>query len=108
MSVLDRETVDAMGLDQDKRGIRLLIADHLDWSDEYSHLLVLQEKINAYITFYEEHQYNRVYENFCAEYAVFEIHFMHKPTVRAMEFLERVRCQVNEMKIDIDCHVSED
>ncbi len=32
MSVLDRETVDGMALDKDGRGIRLLIADHLDWN----------------------------------------------------------------------------
>lgn len=47
MSVLDRETVDGMALDKDGKGIRLFISDHLDWSDEYNHLLVLQEKINA-------------------------------------------------------------
>lgn len=44
MSVLDRKIVDGMALDKKGKGIRLFIADHLDWSDEYNHLLVLQEK----------------------------------------------------------------
>jgi len=45
------------------KGLRLLITDHLEWSDEVNHLLVLQEKINAYIGFCENHQYNQVYTN---------------------------------------------
>lgn len=107
MSVLDRETVDGMALDKDRKGIRLLITDHLDWSNEYNHLLVLQDKINAYIVFCEEHQYNQVYKNILVEYAIFEIHFKFEPTIKAMNFLEQVQRQVNEMGIAIECHISE-
>ena len=56
MSVVDNKMVDGAGLTDDK-GIILLITDHVDWSDEYQHLVMLQEKINAYITFLEEKQY---------------------------------------------------
>lgn len=108
MSVLDRETVDGMALDKDGKGIRLFISDHLDWSDEYNHLLVLQEKINAYIAFCEEHQYTQVYKNVIVEYAIFEIHFMYEPTINAMNFLEQVQRQINEMGIAIECHISEE
>lgn len=107
MSVLDRETVDGMALDKDRKGIRLLITDHLDWSNEYNHLLVLQDKINAYIVFCEEHQYNQVYKNILVEYAIFEIHFKFEPTIKAMNFLEQVQRHVNEMGIAIECHISE-
>jgi len=44
MSVLDRETVDGMAVNESEKTLRLLISDHLDWSEEYNHLLVLQEK----------------------------------------------------------------
>lgn len=107
MSVLDRETVDGMALDKDGRGIRLLIVDHLDWSNEYNHLLVLQEKINAYIAFCEEHQYNQIYKKILVEYAILEIHFKYEPTIKVMNFLEQVQRQVNEMGIAIECHISE-
>lgn len=51
MSVVDNKTVDGIALTSDKNGIILLITDHLDWNDEYQHLMILQEKINAYIFF---------------------------------------------------------
>ena len=53
MSVVDNKTIDGVALTNDKNGIILLIADHLDWSDEYQHLMMLQRKINVYITFLE-------------------------------------------------------
>lgn len=105
MSVLDKETVDGMAKDRGGNGIRLLITDHLDWNDEYNHLLVLQEKINSYIVFCEEHQYNQICKDTIVEYAIFEIHFMFEPTIKAMNFLEQVQRQVNEMGIAIECHM---
>lgn len=105
MSVLDKKTVDGMALDQDRNCLRLLISDHLDWSNEYNHLVALQEKINAYIDFCEERQYCQVYPNAMITYAVFEIHFQHEPTKRAWNFLEQVQRQVNEMGITLECHI---
>ena len=62
MSVVDNKTVDGVALTDDKNGIILLITDHVDWSDEYRHLVMLQEKINVYITFFEEKQYEEIYK----------------------------------------------
>ena len=107
MSVLDKETVDGMALDQDGKCLCLLISDHLDWSNEYQHLLALQEKINNYILFCEDEQYCQVYQDAPIEYAVFEIHFMHEPTEKAWKFLEQVQKQVNELGITLRCHISE-
>ena len=57
MSVVDNKTVDGVALTDDKKGIILLITDHLEWKDEYQHLIMLQAKINAYISFLEEKQW---------------------------------------------------
>ena len=54
MSIVDNKTVDGIALTDDNNGIILLIADHMDWRDEYQHLVMLQEKINVYITFLEQ------------------------------------------------------
>ena len=93
MSVLDRESVDGLALAQEGQELRLLIADHLDWNNEYDHLVALQEKINAYIDFCEDHQYRQVYPDAAIKYAVFGIHFQHEPTKKAWSFLERVQSQ---------------
>ena len=45
MSVVDNKTVDGVALTDDKKGIILLITDHLEWKDEYQHLIMLQAKL---------------------------------------------------------------
>ena len=107
MSVVEKGSVDGIALDQNGKCLRLLISDHLDWNDEYTHLVTLQEKINAYINFCESRQYSKVYPHAQIEYAVFELHFMHEPTVKAWSFLEQVQKQINEMGITLECHISE-
>lgn len=49
MSIVDNKTVDGIALTDDNNGIILLIADHMDWRDEYQHLVMLQEKILSLI-----------------------------------------------------------
>ena len=54
MSVEQIDRVDLIGVELDSGDVVLTISDHLDWkeSDE-SHLLLLQEKINTYLSFVE-------------------------------------------------------
>ena len=107
MSVLENDRIDGIALDEANRCLRLLITDHLDWSNEYQHLVALQEKINAYISFCEEEQYQEIYKDAEIRYAVFEIHFQNEPTDTAIAFLERVQQQLTEMGIVIECHLPE-
>lgn len=108
MSVVDNKTVDGVALTDDKNGIILLITDHVDWSDEYRHLVVLQEKINVYITFFEEKQYEEIYKEEEIAYGVIEIHFLHNLTVNAEKFLQSVQNQVAELGIKIQYCVSQE
>ena len=94
MSVVDNKTIDGVALTNDKNGIILLIADHLDWSDEYRHLMMLQRKINVYITFLEEKQYEEIYKGEEIVYwKLSEIHFLYNLTVNAEKFLQSVQNQ---------------
>jgi hypothetical protein len=52
-TILNFDKVDAAGIDVNTGEYILKIIDHLDWSDEYSHLMALQKKINAYFAFVE-------------------------------------------------------
>lgn len=107
MSVVEKEKIDGMAITEDKKGLKLFISDHLDWEDEYSHLLILQDKINAYIGFCENNQYREVYQDVKIQYGVFEIHFLYEPTENAIKFLNRVQNQVTELGIMLECHISE-
>ena len=46
MSVLEKNTVDAMGVHNEGKCLALLVTDHLAWDNEYEHLKILQDKIN--------------------------------------------------------------
>lgn len=105
MSVVDNKTVDGVALTDDKKGIILLITDHLEWKDEYQHLIMLQAKINAYISFLEEKQYKDIYQDMSIMYGIIEIHFLHCLIKNAEKFLHSVNNQLNELGIKIQYSV---
>jgi len=108
MSILDKETLDGIAVNEGEEELRLLLTDHLDWSNEYSHLLALQDKINAYIEFCEGQQYQEIYGDVTVERIVFEIHFRYEPTAKALHFLNIVQQQVIALKIVVEwCLVEE-
>jgi hypothetical protein len=45
--------VDIIGINKESGICTLTIVDSLEWSDENDHLLLLQEKINTYLSFIE-------------------------------------------------------
>jgi len=105
MSVIEIDKVDAMAKSRDERELIFLISDHLDWSDEYTHLVTLQNKINAYLAFIESKQYVDTYpENTFDRYAI-EIHFLHGMSENCFKFLDTVANQLESMdiKIRVEC-----
>ena len=107
MSIIDNRTIDGAALTDDK-GILLLLTDHLDWSDEYQHLMMLQDKINAYITFLEEKQYEEIYKEAEIIYGIIEIHFLYNLTDNAKKFLQVAQNQIAELGIKIQYCVSQE
>jgi CRP-like cAMP-binding protein len=54
MSVDQTNTIDFVSIDKASGDLRLTISDHLPWDEnEGNHLLLLQEKLNAYLRFIE-------------------------------------------------------
>ena len=48
MSIVDREKIDSIGIDNKFGNVILTINDDSSWRDEYQHLTILQDKINSY------------------------------------------------------------
>lgn len=107
MSVAEKDIVDGIALDEG-RGIRMLITDHIDWTQEYNHLLILQEKINSYIMFCENGQYKDLYKDNVIEYVVIEIHFLYEPTENVYIFLNQIPEIINGLDLSIECSISEE
>ena len=53
MSILENSSIDGMGIDEDGQTLVFMISDHLDWENEGEHLLLLQDKLNAYLGYIE-------------------------------------------------------
>ena len=99
MSVMESNTIDAMGVNKEKNELSLLLTDHLDWEYEPEHLLFLQEKINAYISFVETKQYKETYPENAFDMFIIEIHFKHDITEGCFKFLDYVANQVESLNI---------
>ena len=49
MAVDNASQIDAIANDKENACLVLLITDHLNWDNEFEHLKILQDKINAYL-----------------------------------------------------------
>lgn len=63
LNIENTDTIDGLAYEQDTSSLILLLADGMDWSDTNRHLLLLQEKLNAYIWYIDSRQYEEKYPN---------------------------------------------
>ncbi|MHC1723774.1 MAG: DUF6572 domain-containing protein [Aminipila sp.] len=108
MSVIETDKIDAMGISKNKKGLMLMLADHLDWENEVEHLNILQEKINAYLSFIESNQYLQTYPGIKFESYTIDIRFKFKVTENCLKFLEVVNKQLKEHNIQVISNVEGD
>ena len=64
MSILENSSIDGMGIDEDGQTLVFMISDHLDWENEGEHLLLLQDKLNAYLGYIEAKEFQEVYPQY--------------------------------------------
>ena len=101
MSVDQSNKIDGLGKEKNGLGLYLMIADHLDWNDEYEHLLLLQEKINTYIEYITTEQYLSVYPDGNFDKYFIEIHSKYEITDKCKEFLDMISKQLDQYNIYI-------
>lgn len=100
MSVTDMNKVDAMGVSPDGKELCMLITDHLDWKDEFIHLDILQDKINAYLAYLEAGEWKKRYPG-SYEHIRIEVNFLYDITENCEKFLQAVQDQVGQYGIRI-------
>lgn len=102
MSVIDVDKVDGIGIHNDGAMVAMLISDHLDWTNEYEHLVQLQNKLNAYISFIENKQYEEIYPKHKFTTFQIEIHFQYEPIPSCLKFINNVNNQLNDKHISVN------
>ena len=91
MSTIENtNTVDAVGVDKATGIVVLKIFDHLGWTDEHSHLLLLQGKINSYLNFMESGEIFDAYPESKNRDLQIDISFLEKPSENCLIFFETV------------------
>lgn len=112
MAVDAPNVIDGMAIDESRKAVCLLLTDHLAWSgkgalSEYDHLLLLQEKLNAYISYLETRQYEEQYPREEIVMAVIEIHFKYDITKNCEKLLHTVQDQMGRYGIQIEAHIGQ-
>ena len=100
MSVLNSDVLD--GVAHNNGDLVMLISDHLDWSNEGEHLLALQDKINAYIAFWETMQYKKIYHGCSFASAKIELHEKYDPSPNFYKFLKTARNYMKKLNMKIE------
>lgn len=101
MSIIETNKIDAIGTDKTSGEVILTITDHLDWSDEISHLELLQEKLNSYIEFIEGGQIDEDYPNSKGKKLVIEIVTQYDYTEEGRTFLQNVKPIIESIGAEI-------
>ena len=99
MTVEDTNVVDAVGTDRRSGAVVLTISDHLDWSDRTSHLVTLQDKINAYLQFLESGQLEQSYPDVKDREVRIEVVARHEPSSEAEGFFREIEASLTEAGI---------
>lgn len=113
MAIDNTDTIDGMAYDEESQAVVLLLTDHLSWKHtketnilkESDHLVLLQDKINAYISFLENGQYMENFSDKEIKMVVIEIHFKYDITENCEKFLNAVQEQIGQYGIMIKARV---
>lgn len=104
LNIEKTNTIDGIAIDnENNKKLLMLLADGMDWSDEYNHLLLLEEKINNYIAYIESKQYLEKYEDI--ELIEIQIKFLFKETDNCEKFLEQVKKVINNSLQNINLSI---
>jgi hypothetical protein len=91
MSVEETEAVDVISVDKQTGEVILTVSDHLEWSDNLKHQIVLQAKLNAYLRFVESGEILERYPKAKDRRVVFRVVFKFAPDQEAKQFLGRAQ-----------------
>ncbi len=109
MAIDNTNVVDAIAIDNKNRCLILLLFDYFKWDNsqnEYKHLILLQEKINAYIVYLESKQYEEFYKKSDITFTIIKIHFKYEISINCEKFLQTVQNYLGQYKIKIEAHIS--
>ena len=89
MSVVETDSIDAIGMEKEAKRVFLSIIDSLVWDQENVHLFTLQEKINTYLYFIESGELVKALPGAAGFDVAIEVILRHMPTDEAITFFDK-------------------
>lgn len=105
MSVAEAGVIDMWGIpDWDRSKIELVITDHLGWEpeEEMEHLLMLQEKVNSYISFIESGEINTAIPSAVGKAPIIRVVGKYALSKQAEAFVDRVTEVLSDADIEFE------
>jgi hypothetical protein len=102
VTIEQTDKIDFLSVENETGIVKLTISDHLDWSQESDHLLLLQEKINTYLRFIESGELVEVYPDAKGKNVLINIAAKYKPTEKCLEFLGKARSVIEEADLRLN------
>lgn len=103
MSIEQTGVVDAIGVDDSTGQVVLTISDHLEWDND--HLLLLQEKLNTYLSFVESGELLESYPNAKGREVLINVVCKYAPDQHSNVFLRQVCGIVEGAGIKFNYHI---
>ena len=95
MSVEQPTVVDGIGTNKETGLVHLTISDHLVWNRD--HLVMLQDKLNAYLEFIESGQIHADYPDAKGRSVVIDLVIQHRPNEEGTAFLAKAASVVEQI-----------
>jgi hypothetical protein len=100
MAVDEPDTIDIVATAPDGT-VSLVISDHLEWDGSLHHQYVLQDKLNAYLRFFESGEMYTKFPNSRGQWPSIEIFFQHEPDEEGRMFLDRAAAAVESAGLSL-------
>ncbi len=109
MSIEETEVIDFISIDKSAGAVHLTISDHLEWEEkEGEHLLLLQDKINAYLRFIEGGELEETYPKAKGKKIVISIVGQYPLSQEAKKFYDMAAGITEEAGIQLEFKLAED
>ena len=91
MSLSEVKQVDAIGEDKESGEIIVTLIDEMNWDNENNHLMLLQEKINNYLSFVESGEIQISYPSSVDKKVDINVIMQYEPSEKGITFLDKVK-----------------
>ena len=86
MTIDQEGVIDIIGVNEENQCISLVISDHLKWDEKNEKLLLLQSKINSYLSYVESGQIYEQHPNSKGLDVHIVLTCMHEPNSEGLKF----------------------